>query len=1632
MTRPDRTQFYFDCDGYLSSIVDKNGNTMSFTYEVRKSQNKPTEFLRYITDATGRQTLTIDYWAKGDTYDYIDDNTWAKGTGQANLTNPFIIDHVKQITDVSGRKLAFTYTLKGLLGQMIDGVGSAQPKTFRFQYDMTQGNKNVKLVKVTDPNGNATNLAYYSTPQDDPHFQWWTKTYTDRLGNPTSFAYTDPDGTSGSTIQTVVTDAQNHATTYLLDGFGRMTQSTNAKDQTTKLNWDADNNVVRQEEANGAASTWAYDPKTGYPTEIKNQEANKNGWAGTDLTYQTGLGGHIADLIGKVSPEGRTWTFGYDTAGNLTSVTDPNGNATSTPGDYTTTYTYDTFGQQHTATDANGHTTHYDAFDPTGFPGTTTDALQHVTTTVYDVRGHVTKVTDPLGKSTTQTYDTFGRAGERSAPKDQAAGLLIITPAPTYDANNNVLTSTSPVGAVTTTVYDAMDRVSYTLEPADNPGDPQRKTSSTYDKVGNLLTTTEPKGNLTSDPADFTTTYAYDEIDQAQSITNAEGGKTTYTYDNVGNQTSTTDPRKNATADPSDYTDKFSYNLAHRLTTITDATGTSTTTAYDHDGLPIATTDQAGYTTQTTYDARGQQIEVKVPHLDSGGTITYNTTRYEYDQVGNQIKMTTPRGVATAADPDDFAEVTTYDEVNRVKERDTPYNKSDPQYNTPDRTTYTYDAAGHMTAVSSPPSAGTSTPVTTTTTYFDNGWPRTTTDPWNIITSYDYDDLGGQTARTITSAGGSSSRTESWQYYPNGSLKSRTDDGVPVGKQVVLVDNSDFNNVTTTGTWSTATTGTNVYGSNYHTHPAGTGTDTFTWQLNVPQQGTYEVFVWYPGIAGAATNAQFTVAYAGGNTTKTVNETTNPGTWVSLGSYPFAESNTQNVTVTDQATGTVLADTVKLVRDNSADTDTESHQIAYRYDANGNTTTVSDNSPNTKIDTYATTYGALNEALQETESLAGAVKDTTSYTYNENGALASTTLNNQYSTYEYDTRDRISKITTGTSATDPASKVTTYTYADSGRLLHEVKGNGNTVDYTYFADGLQRTQTERRADGTLVAQHQMDYDPNGNRSTDSSSTMNADNHGAYLQSTRSYSYDPRDRVTQVTTTGTGADTETYSYDADNNITTQNVGGIASTFKYDRDRLLTANTGGLNTTYNYDPFGRADTVAATGSITKRYVYDGFDHVVQDRSTVAGTTTTTQYAFDALDRTTSTTTSASSGQTTTNFAYIGMSAQVEAEQTTGGPDKVYQYSPTGERLSQLVGGDTTGYYGYNAHTDVEQVTDNSGNTTATYGYTAYGSNTDPLFTGADKDATDPAKQPYNAYRYNGMRWDASSGTYDMGFRDYNPGLNRFLTRDSYNGALDDLNLSTDPWTGSRYAFGGGNPVSNVEVDGHCPEDTDQPRCQAGFAIPPVVPVTDPPVIFDPPSAPPDVPPVIPTLLESLAWAGIITCLLFCLTSDSAPQDEMTRTDTDERQRNCLDPDSQPTPPDYYPLDDRKRARGVEACLGPWSTYNADGRPADPAGFITNIGLNRAHLLARRFGGARIVQNIVPVWANTNISFMAVIENRVMRALGTEGRLFYQAVPVYPTRANPRYQEFNNGMWPIIIEYHVFSRSGPVISGGIPNVK
>src|SRR5260370_668197 len=173
------------------------------------------------------------------------------------------------------------------------------------------------------------------------------------------------------------------------------------------------------------------------------------------------------------------------------------------------------------------------------------------------------------------------------------------------------------------------------------------------------------------------------------------------------------------------------------------------------------------------------------------------------------------------------------------------------------------------------------------------------------------------------------------------------------------------------------------------------------------------------------------------------------------------------------------------------------------------------------------------------------------------------------------------------------------------------------------------------------------------------------------------------------------------------------------------------------------------------------------------------------------------------------YRGRPSQASSDTAPANLTKPYGPTPAGPRLSQPTAGDPTtslngtAYYSYNNHGDVQALTGPAGPPTATYGYTAYGSPVTAMFTGADAGNTSPGPTvaPYNRYRFNAMPWDPGSGQYNMGFRNYQPGLGSFTTRDMYAGAGADMAVTGDPLSCGAYTFGDASPISDIEMDGHC---------------------------------------------------------------------------------------------------------------------------------------------------------------------------------------------------------------------------------------
>ena len=162
--------------------------------------------------------------------------------------------------------------------------------------------------------------------------------------------------------------------------------------------------------------------------------------------------------------------------------------------------------------------------------------------------------------------------------------------------------------------------------------------------------------------------------------------------------------------------------------------------------------------------------------------------------------------------------------------------------------------------------------------------------------------------------------------------------------------------------------------------------------------------------------------------------------------------------------------------------------------------------------------------------------------------------------------------------------------------------------------------------------------------------MNADNHQALIQRAQTATYDPRDRIATLTktdpTTGAAVDSEAYVHDANDNVISQTLNGTTTTFTYDRNRLQRSVTGGATGTYNYDPWGRLDSITSGTQVLQRNLYDGFDRVSEHRrNTGSRLFATTRYTYDPLDRTASKTDNAgTTSAKTTLFNYIGLSDQI----------------------------------------------------------------------------------------------------------------------------------------------------------------------------------------------------------------------------------------------------------------------------------------------------------------------------------------------------------------------------------------------------
>ncbi len=542
--------YTFSAAGLVQKHVDPNGNTVSFTDGSCGSQTCITS----ITDTQGR-TTTISYNAAGD---------------------------ASQLADSSGRTYQYVYNASHDLTSFTDPAG----KTTNFAYDASHN-----MTSVTDPLGNTTSFGYDS-------WRRVTSIVRGPGGPTTTYSYQAADSAcpSGSIDKTIVTDPNNHQTTYCFDSNMRATRVIDAKGNAiSTTTYNTDSNPLSETDALGHTTTFGYDTTNEKLLFIQSPlEGTSNR---TTFAYGSSTLPYVPTSF--TNPQGHTWTFAYDASGDLTSQTPS--------GQQPVTFTYNSNGTMATATDSKGNTTTY-SYDAKGnLTGIAPPAPLGAQSITYDSLSRINTVTDGKSQTRAYTYDPLDRTTQ-----------IAYTGGPTisfaFDADGNLTSEVDPTGSYTDT-YDSLNRLTKETQP-------QATISYSYDSASNLTGLTDSSG---------TRTYTYD-VDSLLATLLEPGATTAIQFQYDKNQSRTEIDYPNGVSD------FLSYDASKRLVSVVGKKPASGTIL---NAFCYMYANSLGL--DTDFRQSVTNVSSTIPGCPTTGTAS--TTTYNYDSLDRLAKAQTPSTV---------------------------------------------------------------------------------------------------------------------------------------------------------------------------------------------------------------------------------------------------------------------------------------------------------------------------------------------------------------------------------------------------------------------------------------------------------------------------------------------------------------------------------------------------------------------------------------------------------------------------------------------------------------------------------------------------------------------------------------------------------------------------------------------------------------------------------------------------------------------------------------------------------------------------------------------------------------------------------------------------------------------------
>lgn len=1047
---------------------------------------------------------------------------------------------------------------------------------------------------------------------------------------------------------------------------------------------------------------------------------------------------------GITHSSGKSVSFTRDTAGRITQITDPMGSSQS--------YAYDANGDlvRHVSRTGGQSSYRYDyrhnlieITEPTGIRATKNE---------FDAEGRLIAVIDSLGRRISVAHDPNAQTEVYTDPAGNTQTVA-------YDPRGNVLSQSravtingTAVTATTTYAYDGNDNQTLVVNPDGT------RIVSTFTGKDPLTEAIDPTG------VNLTTTYAYNGQGDPTSVTDAAGRPVTVAYDSARNITAVNMPAIGGQT--------VTLDARGQATSRTDALGTRTAITRDSFGNVtreevFSATNLSLRKVDRTFDANGRVLTQTVT-LTVNGVPTSATSSTTYDADGRVLQVTSPNGATTRSE---------YDAAGRVVAIIDPLGR---------RTTYSYDALGRSQGTTYPDGS------TDSMTYDLRGNVATETDQAGRVTTHSYDELNrrvssvgpdGATVKTIYSVGGRVEAT----IDARGNRTDFTYDSAGRRIRTTLAAVTDAL-INTTARPTVSSILSNLGQPTQTTDPLSRVT-TYTYDT----QGRPTDVVFPDG--GRMTQVFDSL----GRRTRVTNEEgqATSYTYDALGRLIAVSGLAGDASYVYDEAGLLLSQTDALGRATRFEYDISGRRVKkiypggdterWSYDVIGNV--VSRTDPSGRSTSFA--YDVMNRLIEKVSP--GGIR--TTYTYNPDGKRASVTDSRGTTTYGYDAAGRLTRIThpdgnVVTSQYDangnlialasPAASVS-YSYDALNRLTQVAAPEGNAT-YAYDLAGQRRNTTAANGVKTDVSYNTRGWPTNIAHLNAANSTLlsfaqtftAAGRRASVTElngAVESYGYDTRGRLISVNRTGSGAYSQSYTYDDVGNRLTNTLGGVTTNYVYDNnDRLLSAG----GDSYSYD--GNSNLTRKTGaSGNTQYAYDEEDRLnwVNKGGVVS------QYRYDAdgarVERTV--------GSQVTKFLVDGRNPtgfdQVLEERSAASALNA-RFTQGSRVLTQTRGGTTHALLG-DGLGSVRALTTSAGALSDSYQYDAYGVGL------ANTGTTE------NPYGYAGERRDAESDLIHLRARQYDPSMGRFLNRDPFGGQLNT------PTQLHRYNYVSGDPVNRLDPSG-----------------------------------------------------------------------------------------------------------------------------------------------------------------------------------------------------------------------------------------